>query len=299
MRTLRCLSLVLGLLVVLAAGPARAALVFGGSGCSFLFGFCIASWDIDPSGSPPTTMAAFYYMDDGFGNNAGTFFSVLPQVPIGTPPLDLSQSFSTPSVGNANTSILLTSSLTTVGPNEFLTVSSVGSITLSQTDLNPGSPNGWAYFRLVLIMPFMFSGAPGTMFIDLDFDVSSPTLTQFGPADSFTATSCVGQGTVGDLLSACPIGSPGARTLASLGSGDPLPAIDPVAGFSESIVADIQYTAIFALDFAVKNDFGPTTLSLDGFTLTAGAVVPEPGTALLLSVGLLGICAARRRNAHA
>jgi len=247
--------------------------------------------------NPPGSSGGLVFsgQTDGFGGSGFSPNFLIPLAP--NPAADLSQSFSSPG-GTSSSQLAMVSSITNVAGNDSLLVSAdPTTIQLDQTDLNTASPNDPATLQVFMTIPFTYSSPnpTETVCFDLNFDVSSniPALTS---TDSFTAESCIAPGSQllalfilgGSLSSQCAVQGGTFAALASLGNGDALPVVDPVAAFSEVVDSGIPYMATFVINFQIKNDTGPTTLAIDNFTLSANAV-PEPGMALLVAIGLLAL----------
>jgi hypothetical protein len=277
------------LVLVLAlslAGDAGAGLVIGGDLV------IIPNIVVIPGSGGPLVVGSH---DSGFGPSAGLYADyVLPQVP--DPALLYSQSL----VDTGGTSFaqvgLRYDLLSAVNPDDSLRIAAdPGTITLTQTDLDTGTPNAPAVLEISLIVPWTYTSAnpTETLFLDADFDVFS-NIASFGATD-FVATS--GCSYVGDHLSLVALSGVGydpADCLAEpggidhgqvfLGSGTSLPQVDPVSQVSASITTNTRYTTLFQIALQVQNDTGPTTISLENFAFQVSEV-PEPGAAALLAAG--------------
>jgi len=294
-RTLRHLALVLALSL---AGPAHAGLLVGGPLV------VIPGIVVFPDAGGPFVAGTH---DSGFGPSDSSIFSdfVVPETP--DPGLLYSSSLVDPG-GTSFAQVGVRYELqSVVNPDDSLLIEAdPGTITLAQTDLDTFTPNDPAVLEIVMVVPWTYTSAnpTETLYLDADFDVTSNLVT-FGAMDAIATSAC---SYVGDHLSVLAFGSAGydpADCLAEpggidhgqvfLGSGTTLPQIDPVSQVSATITTNTRYTTLFQVALQVKNDTGPTTISLENFRFHVSEV-PEPGAAVLLGVAAGAGLASRRRR---
>jgi len=295
-RTLRSLAFVL---VLALAGPARAGLLIGGQ-LVVIPGIVVL----------PDTGAPFVVgtHDNGFGSSTTSIFATfdVPQAP--SPALLYSQSLvDTGGTSYAQAGIRY-DLLSVVNPSDTLLIEAdPGTITLNQTDLATSTPNDPALLEITLVVPWTYSSAnpTETLYLDADFDVTS-NLATFAATDFIATSAC---SYVGDQLAIFALTGYGynpADCLAQpggidhgqvyLGSGTTIPQLDPMSAVSATVDTNTRYTTIFQLALQVKNDTGPTTISLDGFSFSVSEV-PEPGAAALLGIAAVGgLVPGRRRR---
>lgn len=268
--------------VVLAlAGPARADLMIGGT-VTIVEGVVVI---------PGIEGLGYAIHDSGFGS--GDFTS--GAIPTALPALDLSQSFSNAG-GTSSSSVGL---LASGGGSSLDVLASPSTISLSQEDLS-SDPNGSAVLELILAIPFTYASANPTETVSfaMGFDVDS-NLSALSGSDGLTVQSCVAQGSQliagsgSGFASDCNAQGGTPATQVSL-TGTSLPT-SASFGFDEDVATNVQHIANFTLRFQITNDTGPTTLSVDDFTLSV-AEAPEPGAALLAVVGLAAGAALHRRR---
>jgi hypothetical protein len=295
-RAARVLVFVLALSL---AGAARAGLIIGGN-------LVIVPNVVVIPADGPLVLGTH---ESGFGPTSGLYVDyLLPEAP--DPALLYSQSL----VHAGGTSFaeagLRYDLLSAVNPDDTLLIEAVPStLTLSQTDLDTGTPNDPALLEITLVVPWTYSSASATetLYLDADFDVFSNVAT-FGATDFVATSACSYEGDHLSVLALTGGGYDPADCLAEpggidhgqvfLGSGTTLPQLDPMSPVSASVTTNTRYTTLLQIALQVQNDTGPTTVSLEGFSFQVSEV-PEPGAAALLGTGAGAWLAAGRRRRRA
>ena len=168
-----------------------------------------------------------------------------------------------------------------------------GAITLTQTDLDPLTPNGVAEMRVIMALRWQ---APKMTVAELDVSFDTVTNAAAGDTAEFSMDVCHGMDSFEfhDFINAldpyarCEPLNRGVLGALSKTTAQILAAGGTIANsltLARSDIAPMDQVTYLALDLTVKNDSGPVTLSLENFQLSISEV-PAPGATVLVALTL-------------